>query len=90
MIYAMAHDTKISWTRIDPQGRVVIPAEVRRRMGIEPGASIAFVEEDGQLGLMTVTQGIRRAQAIARRHIKPGKSLVDELIAERRAEAARE
>jgi hypothetical protein len=34
--------------------------------------------------------GIKRAQAIAARHIKKGKSLVDELIAERRAEAARE
>ena len=86
----MAHDTKITWTKVDSQGRVVIPAEVRQRMGIELSKPIAFVEEDGQLGLMTVTQGIRRAQAIARRHIKPGKSLVDELIAERRAEAARE
>jgi AbrB family looped-hinge helix DNA binding protein len=88
----MAHDTKITWTKVDSQGRVVIPAEVRQRMGIEPNKPIAFVEEDGQVGLMTVTQGIRRAQAIAARVIKrePGRSLVDEFIAERRAEAARE
>lgn len=86
----MAQEAKITWTKVDRQGRVVIPAEVRQRMDIQPGKPIAFVEEDGQVGLMTVSQGIKRAQAIARRHIKPGKSLVDELIAERRAEAARE
>jgi AbrB family looped-hinge helix DNA binding protein len=88
----MAHEAKITWTKVDPQGRVVIPAEVRQRMGIEPGKPIAFVEEDGQLGLMTVGQGVKRAQSIAARIIKrePGRSLVDEFIAERRAEAARE
>jgi AbrB family looped-hinge helix DNA binding protein len=88
----MAHNTKITWTRIDPQGRVVIPAGIRERMGIEPGSSIAFVEEGGELGLITVAQGIKRAQAIADRVIKrePGRSFVDEFIAERRAEAARE
>ena len=32
----------------------------------------------------------RRAQAIVARHATPGPSVVDELIAERRAEAARE
>lgn len=86
----MVKNTKITWTRVDNQGRVVIPAEIRERAGIEPGASIAFVEEDGELGLMTVQDGIKRAQAIARRHVDKRKSLVDELIAERRAEATRE
>ena len=78
---------------MDRQGRVVIPAEIRNELGIEPGKSIAFVvESDGTLRLMTVRQGIKRAQAIAARYIKkkPGQSLVDEFIADRRAEAARE
>jgi hypothetical protein len=41
---------------------------------------------------MTVRQGIERAQKMAARIIKrePGRSLVDEFIAEKRAEAARE
>jgi AbrB family looped-hinge helix DNA binding protein len=88
----MADETKITWTRVDSQGRVVIPAEVRQRMSIEPDSPIAFVEEDGALGLMTVDQGIKRVQAMAARIIKrkPGRSLVDDFIADRRAEAARE
>jgi AbrB family looped-hinge helix DNA binding protein len=86
---AMPNTTTISWTRVDPQGRVVIPAELRRRLDLEPGSSVAFVLQDGLLSLMTVGPGIERAQRIVKKHTK-GKSLVDELIAERRAEAARE
>jgi antitoxin PrlF len=84
--------TNITWTKVDPQGRVVIPAEIREQFGIEPGKSIAFVIEDGQLGLMTVRQGIARAQRIFREsvYIEPGRSIVDEFIAEKRAEAERE
>jgi len=83
---------KYVWTQIDSQGRVVIPAEVRKLMGLKDGARLAFVVTGDEVGLMTVEQGVRRAQAIARKHIKrePGRSLVDEFIAERRAEAARE
>jgi hypothetical protein len=39
---------------------------------------------------MSLPASVRRAQAIVRRFIPPGVSLVDELIAERRAEAKRE
>jgi len=38
----------------------------------------------------TRAAAIKRAQAIARRYVPAGSSLVDELIAERREEAARE
>lgn len=83
---------KYIWTQIDSQGRLVVPAEVRRLMRVESGDRIAFVISGDEVGLMTVDQGIERAQAIARKHIKrePGVSIVDEFIADRRAEAERE
>lgn len=37
-----------------------------------------------------VQAAVERAQALMRKYRKPGESLVDQLIAERRAEAARE
>jgi AbrB family looped-hinge helix DNA binding protein len=88
----MAHRAKVTWTKVDPQGRVVIPVEVRNELGIEPGKAIGFLVEDGVVQLLTVSLGVKRAQEIAARYIKrePGRSLVDEFIAERRAEAARE
>ena len=83
---------KYLWTKIDAQGRVVIPATVRKLMSIEEGDAIAFVVDGSRVSLMTLDQGIESAQSIARRYFKrePGRSIVDEFIAERRAEAARE
>jgi hypothetical protein len=46
--------------------------------------------DDGELRIMTIEASIRRAQEIVSRYVPEGRSLVDEFIAERRAEAARE
>jgi len=88
----MAEDSSVVWTKVDPQGRVVIPAELRSQFGMEPGKAVAFLVEDGQLKLLTVNQGIHHAQNLVARYFKkvPGHSYVDEFIAERRAEAERE
>jgi AbrB family looped-hinge helix DNA binding protein len=82
----------VTWSKLDPQGRVVIPADIRNELGLEPGKWVGFLVEEGVVQLMTVSQGVRRAQAIAARYVKrkPGQSIVDEFIAERRAEATRE
>jgi AbrB family looped-hinge helix DNA binding protein len=76
--------------RADGQGRILIPAEYRRALGIREGDLVTLMIEDGVLQVITVPEGIRRAQAIVRQHVPAGVSLVDELLAERRAEAARE
>lgn len=85
-------ETKVTWTKVDPQGRAVIRAEIRAEMGIEPEKPIAFVIERGKLELMTVRQVIKHAQEGLRAKLKiePGRSIVDEFLAERRAEAERE
>ena len=46
--------------------------------------------EGGALVVETREQGLRRAKALLRKYIPEGVNLSDELIAERRAEAARE
>jgi AbrB family looped-hinge helix DNA binding protein len=78
------------WTKVGDGGRIVIPAEIRRLIGVKEGDQIMLLVEDGELHLITVRQGIKRAQALAEPYIRPGVSMVDELIAERRAEAERE
>ena len=50
----------------------------------------AVVTQSGALILETREQGLRRAQALVRKYIPEGAVLSDELIAERRAEAARD
>lgn len=74
---------------VGPQGRVVVPAPLRRRLGIEAGDVLVARAEEDRLVL-------ERREAILRRirsrfaSVPKGVSLVDELIAERREEAKRE
>ncbi|HZF14187.1 MAG TPA: AbrB/MazE/SpoVT family DNA-binding domain-containing protein [Thermoanaerobaculia bacterium] len=71
---------------VGPQGRLVIPSEIRRQLGIAPGDVLVAIVEDQRLLLEkrdAVLQRLRRRFA----HIPAGVSLADEVIAERRAEA---
>ena len=77
-------------TKVDRHGRVVIPAEYRRALGLRAGDAVVVQLDDGALRILTRAQAIRRAQEIVAKYVSPERSLVDELIAERRAEAARE
>ncbi len=77
--------------RIDDSGRIVIPANSRLRRNTQSGEQLVAVEEsDGSLRLRKVEDVVREVQEYFRARIPAGRSLVDELIAERRAEAARE
>jgi AbrB family looped-hinge helix DNA binding protein len=74
--------------RVNQNGRVVIPAAFRKQLGIRAGDQVVLRIEDDELRISTLQRNIKRAQRLVRKHVKPGTSLVDELIAERR-EAAR-
>lgn len=71
-------------------GRVVVPAEIRRALGIRDGDTVLWELVDGEARLTTRRERLRRAQELIRQYVPAGVSLVDELIAERRAEAERE
>ena len=70
-------------------GRLVIPAAYRRELGLEPGDEVIIRLEDSELRILTRAKAIKRAQELVAQHVKNGRSLVDELSAERREEAAR-
>jgi len=74
--------------RVNQNGRVVIPASFRKRLGIRAGDEVVLQIQDDELRITTLKRNIERAQRLVRKHVKSGTSLVDELIAERR-EAAR-
>ncbi len=79
-----------SATKVDRHGRVVIPAEYRRALGLREGDAVMVQLDDGELRVLTRAQAIRRAQELLAPYLAGTGSLADELIAERRAEAARE
>lgn len=76
--------------RMTEGGRIVIPAEFRRALGLNVGDELLMRLEDGELRLFTLEQGIKRAQETYRKYVPADRDLVDELIRERHAEAERE
>jgi AbrB family looped-hinge helix DNA binding protein len=75
---------------LDPQGRIVIPASLRRELGLERGTSLVASVEDGRLVLQRPPDILRRLRAELKASSAGRASVVDELIAERREEARRE
>ena len=76
--------------RVNENGRVVIPASYRKALGIKAGDEVILLMEDDELRITTMKRRLERAQRRIRRYVKPGVSLADELIAERREAAKRE
>lgn len=75
--------------KMSDAGRVVMPAEIRQALGLKEGDAVLWSLVDGEARVTSRAQRIRQAQALVRRHVPAGVSLADELIAERRQEAAR-
>jgi AbrB family looped-hinge helix DNA binding protein len=75
--------------RIGQNGRLVIPARLRRALGIEPGDEVLLRLEEGSLRIVSRTEALRRAQRRVREIVGKGARLSDELIAMRRAERRR-
>jgi len=71
-------------------GRVVIPAEIRRALGLNDGDTVLWDLRDGAAQLTTRQAQLRQAQRIVKALGQPDECWSDELIAERRLEATRE
>jgi AbrB family looped-hinge helix DNA binding protein len=79
-------------TQVDKQGRIVIPAELREELDLRPAEQVLLRVIDGALQIENRLRSIGRTRGMARRLLGDtgDRSLVDEFIAEKRAEAARE
>lgn len=75
--------------RVNQQGRVVIPSEVRAAAGIKPGSDVVLEACDGEVRIRSVDAAVARVQEKYKR-LARGRNVVDEFLAERREEATRE
>ncbi|MBI4236123.1 MAG: AbrB/MazE/SpoVT family DNA-binding domain-containing protein [Chloroflexi bacterium] len=75
--------------RLGPQGRLVIPATLRHALDLRPGERLIARVEEGRLVLEKPEQILARLKARFA-SVPRAVSMVDELVAERRAEAQRE
>jgi AbrB family looped-hinge helix DNA binding protein len=80
----------VEMTRMSENGRVLIPASYRKELGFKPGEALTLRMDESGLHIQSRRQAILKVRENMRIYIKPGRSMSDKLIAERRLEAKRE
>jgi len=82
---------KFAHAKVASSGRLSLPAEFRKALGLERGGSVVIALDGREMRITTIAESVVRAQALSRRLLKgKRKFTVDDFIAERRREAARE
>jgi AbrB family looped-hinge helix DNA binding protein len=77
--------------KVDSAGRVLIPAPLRQKLGVQPGATVSITEgRAGRIVLESTMAAVREAQEYFCSLAPPTEVWSDELIAGRREEARRE
>ncbi|MGI8771070.1 MAG: AbrB/MazE/SpoVT family DNA-binding domain-containing protein [Acidobacteriaceae bacterium] len=77
-------------TRINENGRLVIPASIRRALGLESGDEVVLLVEGNELRMTTPRKRAERAQQLFKKYVGEGIRVSDELLADRRKESAGE
>ena len=68
-------------------GRMVLPASVRKAMGLHGDTKIILTVEEDQVRLSPIGHGVSRAQALYREHAKHART-PDDFLEARKADAA--
>lgn len=72
---------------ITPNGRMSLPIEIRRRLGLEKGGAVLVEETSEGVVLRTVAQAVARAQALSKA-LTEGKdgTSVDDFLKDRKSQ----
>nr|WP_298961838.1 AbrB/MazE/SpoVT family DNA-binding domain-containing protein [uncultured Methylobacterium sp.] len=76
--------------QVAENGRMNLPAEMRRGLGLSGGGRVILTQDEDGIRITTADQALKRIRALAAPFAQGRSSVVDEFLAERRAEAARE
>jgi hypothetical protein len=75
---------------VRPDGSILLPKEVVEAFSLEPGHPVMAKLDGDTFKLISAETAMRQIREMVQRIVPRGVSLADELIAERRADAARE
>jgi antitoxin component of MazEF toxin-antitoxin module len=81
---------KWAWVEVERGGRVALPAAVLEALGMQEGDQVQLALEGGSIRILTRSKALQELRARVQQFVPEGVSLVDELIAERRAEAVKD
>jgi len=61
----------MSTATLTSKGQITIPADVRRRLGLESGDRVEFVEVDGGFAIKPANDDVRSLKGLLRKPAKP-------------------
>ena len=71
--------------KVAPDGRVLIPREIREAMALGDEDRVTARVEAGELRLVSPAVAVRQIQSRMKKYKRPGESVVDRFLSERRA-----
>lgn len=74
-------------TRIDKNGRLLIPSLFRQSLHLEPGEEVLLYQEGTELKIRSFRDSLKRARQLVKQYNKDNLDLVALLLEERREEA---
>lgn len=76
-------------TRITADGRIQLPAQLRRELGLNAGDTVDLESYDGQVVVRRPSKALERIRARLSKYVDPGSDVVGELKAQRIEDAQR-
>jgi AbrB family looped-hinge helix DNA binding protein len=73
--------------KVSASGRMSLPSEVRKVLGLKGSGHVILTKDDGTLTVRTMAQALEQVRALARPYAPRDRLASDELIAERRQES---
>jgi hypothetical protein len=82
---------RVVHAEVRADGAIIVPAASAEQAGFVAGKPVVvWVQGDGAVALLSPEAAVKRVQEMVRAVVPEGVSLVDELLADRRRESARE
>ncbi|MBV9036825.1 MAG: AbrB/MazE/SpoVT family DNA-binding domain-containing protein [Acidobacteriaceae bacterium] len=75
-------------TRLNENGSLVLPVSVQRALGLQPGDEVLLRIENDELRMAAAAKRVERARQLFKKYVGEGMRLSDELLTDRRREAA--
>lgn len=79
-------DSSPARTKVDSGGRIVLPVEYRRALGVKAGDEVVLVLREGEVRVLTPRQALANARGLLDAYLE-GADPVTDLLRERRRES---
>jgi AbrB family looped-hinge helix DNA binding protein len=76
--------------RMAPNGRLSVPAKFRKALGLEEGGMVVLSLQDGEIRIRPIGVVLAEVQAMVAPYLKASGDSVEQFLADKRGEVARE